>query len=63
MSKVVGSWSQIIRDKEYLVEMRLRNLEPAVEKTKPKSKAKPKTHTALQAVDIVAEVPIEAEDQ
>ena len=28
MSKVMASWSQTIRDKEFLVEMRLRNLEP-----------------------------------
>lgn len=27
--KLLSSWSQSIRDKEFLVEMRLRNLEPA----------------------------------
>ena len=32
LSKVLGSWSQTIRDKEFLVEMRLRNLEPEQEK-------------------------------
>lgn len=32
LSKVLGSWSQTIRDKEFLVEMRLRNLEPGQEK-------------------------------
>lgn len=31
LSEVVSSWSQIIRDKEFLVEMRLRNLESDVE--------------------------------
>ncbi|GBE86611.1 hypothetical protein SCP_0904900 [Sparassis crispa] len=31
LSKVVASWSQSIRDKEFLVEMRLRNLEPQQE--------------------------------
>ena len=32
LTKVVGSWSQTIRDKEFLVEMRLRNLEQEQEK-------------------------------
>lgn len=27
--KLLSTWSQSIRDKEFLVEMRLRNLEPA----------------------------------
>lgn len=31
LSEVVSSWSQIIRDKEFLVEMRLRNLESDIE--------------------------------
>lgn len=29
---LLSSWSQSIRDKEFLVEMRLRNLEPPEEK-------------------------------
>ncbi|PIL24929.1 hypothetical protein GSI_12816 [Ganoderma sinense ZZ0214-1] len=33
LSKVLGSWSQTIRDKEFLVEMRLRNLEPDQDKS------------------------------
>jgi E3 ubiquitin-protein ligase MARCH6 len=32
--EVLGTWSQAIRDKEFLVEMRLRNLEPESTKTK-----------------------------
>lgn len=28
VSRIFGSWSQAIRDKEYLVEMRLRNHDP-----------------------------------
>lgn len=32
LSRAMGSWSQTIRDKEFLVEMRLRNLEPEPEK-------------------------------
>lgn len=31
ISRVFGSWSQSIRDKEYLVEMRLRNHDPEAE--------------------------------
>lgn len=31
LSKVIASWSQSIRDKEFLVEMRLRNLESDME--------------------------------
>ncbi len=34
MFKAMGSWSQTIRDKEFLVEMRLRNLEVGPEKEK-----------------------------
>ena len=32
MRRVMDSWSQTIRDKEFVVEMRLRNLEPAPER-------------------------------
>ena len=35
-SKVFSSWSQTIRDKEFVVEMRLRNLDPESEKDKDK---------------------------
>ena len=31
-SKITTSWSQTIRDKEFIVEMRLRNLDPDSEK-------------------------------
>ena len=31
ISRVFGSWSQAIRDKEYLVEMRLQNHEPELD--------------------------------
>lgn len=31
LSKLVATWSQNIRDKEFLMEMRLRNLEPDME--------------------------------
>ncbi|OCH96342.1 hypothetical protein OBBRIDRAFT_816012 [Obba rivulosa] len=36
LSRLVATWSQSIRDKEFLVEMRLRNLEPDLEQ-EPKS--------------------------
>ena len=41
VSKVTSSWSQTIRDKEFLVEMRLRNLDPEMEK-KPQQPAEAK---------------------
>jgi E3 ubiquitin-protein ligase MARCH6 len=31
--RLLSSWSQAIRDKEFLVEMRLQNLEPAANET------------------------------
>jgi E3 ubiquitin-protein ligase MARCH6 len=31
--RLLSSWSQAIRDKEFLVEMRLQNLEPATNET------------------------------
>jgi len=37
-SKVLATWSQSIRDKEFLVEMRLRNLEPGLEQEVDKDK-------------------------
>ncbi|RPD64449.1 hypothetical protein L226DRAFT_484485 [Lentinus tigrinus ALCF2SS1-7] len=52
MSKVMGSWSQTIRDKEFLVEMRLRNLEPDSEKGK-------KTE---QQMEVKGEIPTEVDE-
>lgn len=33
LSNLVGAWSQGVRDKEFLVEMRLQNLEPDLTKS------------------------------
>ena len=52
MSKVMGSWSQTIRDKEFLVEMRLRNLDSELEREK----------RAEQQVEVKGDVPAEADE-
>lgn len=36
LHEVYGKWSQSVRDKEFLIEMRLRNLEAVEEKEKAK---------------------------
>ncbi|KAI1796687.1 hypothetical protein LXA43DRAFT_986618 [Ganoderma leucocontextum] len=48
LSKVLGSWSQTIRDKEFLVEMRLRNLEPGQEKNAEQADAKVEVVTEVE---------------
>lgn len=40
LSKVISTWSQSIRDKEFLVEMRLRNLESDLESEEPDKDSK-----------------------
>ena len=52
MSKVMGSWSQTIRDKEFLVEMRLRNLDSELEREK----------RAEQQVEVKGYVPAEVDE-
>lgn len=47
-SRVTSSWSQTIRDKEFLVEMRLRNLDAESER-KPKQLAEAKGEDPIEA--------------
>ena len=49
-SKVARSWSQTIRDKEFVVEMRLRNHDPELEKTAIERDPTPQVEEVMQDV-------------
>jgi len=56
LSSLVGSWSQSVRDKEFLVEMRLQNLEQDAAAAKERKKANvEETHSPLVGVDVDAD--------
>jgi len=54
--KMYLRWSQMVRDKEFLVEMRLRNLEP--EDTKGKAVEKREEREQEQKEDAVRDLPV-----
>ncbi|TCD71774.1 hypothetical protein EIP91_003117 [Steccherinum ochraceum] len=63
LSSLVGSWSQSVRDKEFLVEMRLQNLEQEAEKEKERrDKEREKSASPLGDVDVDVEADQDADE-
>lgn len=52
---LLSSWSQAIRDKEFLVEMKLRNHEPELEKVYEKGKGVRNDEIRLPPLELAAE--------